>query len=467
MTVNPRVRAVLSLGALAPAVPLENSLAAVAADPAGAAALLRRHKVLQLAASRFEDAPGAAAATLREALSGSVAAARERTAASTAVLGVLADVGASAGFPVAGMKGVAARTWYPDPGVRDITDVDAWVADAEESVRVQERLRAGYGYRFASFELPWFKRDADGRLYGVLMLEPTRDDLTYVDVHFGAYSVRHCTSFVPALARHVPGSPVPLLADEDNLCCTVANAAGDHFVDMKTLNDLYLCLARPDFDWARVRRTLGSVGLLGSLNVMLGRLAELYAIDETVRAGLDAVSAAGALPREPAPHLEKKVWRRRTSVTVRHAYGIGRRASLTRAVKIASSAYRYYRRPLRPALAGTGRGSRPFRLEVNPWTCVRLIPAGMVARLLDEDGAGDAEQVTGEAAEQITEKVAATVPRYDLAPGITVISTAAGDLVTLSGEPFLPTVMYRIDPRHAGAVVELARQTTTKSHDGA
>ena len=47
--------------------------------------------------------------------------------------------------------------------------------------------------------------------------------------------------------------------------------------------------------------------------------------------------------------------------------------------------------------------------------------------------------------------------------GITVIPAAAGDLVTLSGEPFLPTVMYRIDPRHARAVVELAGQTATKS----
>ncbi|HEY7484457.1 MAG TPA: nucleotidyltransferase family protein [Streptosporangiaceae bacterium] len=460
MSLNPRVRAVLSMGALAPAVSLENSLAAVDADRAGAAALLRRHKVLQLAASRFEDAPGAAATALREALSESIAAARKRTVAITAVLGVLADVGASVGVSVAGMKGVAARMWYPDPELRDVTDVDAWVADAEESVQVQQRLRAGYGYRFASFELPWFKKDDSSRLYGVLMLEPTRDDLTYVDVHFGAYSVRHCASFVPSRPRHVQGSPIPLLEDEDNLCCTVANAAGDHFVDMKTLNDLYLCLAKPDFDWARVRRTLGSVGLLGSLDVMLGRLTELYAIDESVRAGLDAVYVAGALPREPAPHLEKKVWRRRTAVTVRHAYGIGRRASLPSAVKMAASAYRYYRRPLRPALAGAGRGGRPFRLEVNPWTCVRLLPTDMVGRLLEEDGAGNA-------AEEVTGKAAETVPAYDLAPGITVIPTAAGDLVTLSGEPFLPTVMYRIEPGHARAALDLAGQTATKSHNGA
>jgi hypothetical protein len=424
--VNPLV--VLSLGALAPRTPLREARRAAELDPVAAAALLRRHKVVRLAASRLDDGSAAKAALLP-----AVEQAAQRAEAARSLFGRLPElIGAAAArtgekCEVAGMKGIACSLWYPEPILRDVSDLDLWVPDAAQAAALRATLTAEFGHTTADAELPWFKRAPDGTVYGVAMMKPTRDRLPHVDVHFGHYSVMHCASLpIPG------GNGEGMLTDEHNLCCVVANAAGDHFVDVKGLNDLYLAVNR-GLDWDHVLWSLRSVGLLGFLRVMTHRMTKLF----------DVVPPREllTLPRWPEPALTAPDFAARCRATVRHAALLGMRRSPAHAARLAATAYRYYRRPL-GLRQDERRAPKPFRVQPSAWTCTRMVPVPMVEPFASRHPA----EVSAEA-------------RRPIVPGLAVLPTRYGDLVEFGGELFLPTVFYRIAPQHAAAAVRLGRPT--------
>jgi putative nucleotidyltransferase-like protein len=437
------LRGALSLGVLVPRLPPERALELVATAPEDAAALLGQHKVVQLAAARL-DAAGEPGARLLALLEPALGAARRRATLSRQLVDQLPDLASD--VVLAGMKGVAATRWYPSDGMRDVSDVDLWVPDAAHAARLYRQLAVAFGYEICPDELPWFKR-GPREAYGVIMLHPPNDDLVHVDIHFGDYSVAHCASF-PVTAMPVRQEPaatgMAMLQHEDNLCCAVANAAGDYFADLKSLNDLYLCLRREDMDWARVRATLDRVGLLGFLGVMLARIGDLFVLDDAALAGM---AALGDLPRLPGPPLTGVTPRERCRATVRHAAAIGRGVSSLHAARLGLTAYRYYRRPLR---LSARRAFRPFRIHAVPWKCTRLIPPGMVESLLP-----------GTAPRQVKTQ------EIDFADGIEIVRAAPGDLIRLGGDIFLPTVYYRVDPLHAAAAVTLAHDQAKAASKGA
>jgi hypothetical protein len=413
-----------------PILPPERGLDMAAGDLDVAATTLARHKVLQLAVARL-SALGEAGACLQARIEPAAVRARHRAQAAQEMVRLLPGI-AGPDVVMAGMKGVAAVRWYSSPRQRDVSDVDIWVPDAEHATRLQRRLSAELGYLICPDELPWFKLGPRGA-YGVMMLHPSTENGVHIDVHFGDYSVAHCASF--PVRPGLDGDGLAMLATEDNICCGIANAAGDHFVDLKSLNDLALSLRRDDVDWARVRATLHGVGLLGFLGVMIDWMPDIFEIDDVAREGIQAL---GRLPRQDGPPSVAPVARKRCRATVRHALGIGRRVSMPHAVRLAWTAYRYYRRPLTLRVTG-GPWLRPFRVQPTQWTCTRLIPQSTV------------EQWNPGPVPRSWQRTAM------VAEGIELVRTRHGDLIRLGGEVYLPTVYYRVRPRHAAMAAWISR----------
>ncbi|MGW4802130.1 nucleotidyltransferase family protein, partial [Nonomuraea sp. NPDC004297] len=171
---------------------------------------------------------------------------------SDAVLATVHELASNLGLPVWALKGLSARRMYSDPQLRDLGDLDLMVATFDDAVRLTGALRE-LGYGFNRHELPWIKRTSGPRdLYGQFSLHH-RDPAHSpgIDLHFGGYSIRHCALHpLPELDK-TPG--LSYLTPAQNLPMMVGNAAGDHKITTKDLNDLALALDQPDVN---VRRLL-------------------------------------------------------------------------------------------------------------------------------------------------------------------------------------------------------------------
>lgn len=177
------------------------------------------------------------------------------------MVGALHEECVSLGIAGYAIKGLAARRWYPEPHLRDFSDFDVWVQGDQEAWRLASWLRAR-GFAYDPGELPWYKKDERrGLLCGQIILQrPLGRTLVRFDIHFGAYSVRHCALVPLAVAEREPGLAFLPEGEGENAALLVANAAGDHFVTIKDLNDLYLCHQRRDIDWAWVEALLEEAG---------------------------------------------------------------------------------------------------------------------------------------------------------------------------------------------------------------
>ncbi|MEQ4305836.1 aminotransferase class III-fold pyridoxal phosphate-dependent enzyme [Plantactinospora sp. B6F1] len=435
---------VLSLGSLAPRCDIAEATRRLADIPAETVLdWLSRHKVVSIAVRRLAQ-PGI---HLPPALADGLARSAEHRRLVNRNLDVelphLTDLVARSGARAFLIKGMASRACYPEPYDRDIGDFDLWVPDTAEAVALAGELTDA-GYRMAEHELPWIKSTRSGHLYGQFLLErEVADGRVAVDVHYGGYSVRHC-----GLLRLNPGTVGPGLHRLDtlqNMPMLVANAAGDYFMTLKDLNDLYLAVADSGFDWDTVRARVREIGLAGFFNNMLRQLREWFSLTdaqaETVR-GLRFRAAW-----EPAPSRTGWVWNRRWLVTVAHAAATGLRVSPADTVRMTRTAAGYYRHRLTLRLGGAS-DDRPIRVpdDLNPWTCVRLVPLPSAVRLLAPEH--DEDRVVG-----VSGQVTPLVPGC---AALGVVATPAGDAVLLNGGVFLPTVSYALDPALIRTVHELA-----------
>ena len=352
----------------------------------------------------------------------------------TAVVDTLDTIGRALGVPVSGIKGLSARAWYAEPAMRDVGDIDLMASCLDDAVRLAAAVR-GLGYTFERRELPWLKRWPDADLvYGQFKLKAIElYALPNIDIHFGGYSVRHCGLHRSPPQDHGPG--LSYYTAQDNIPLLVGNAACDHQITTKDLNDIFLCLDREDVDWQHVCRELDDVALLPFFHLMLRRLKDASRLTVSQRRTVDGMlgRSHGEWPR-PATH---RGWHRRWLATTTHAFRLGMRHSYSRALVTALSACRYYRRPLRLAVTAR-RGRRAGRMPaLNPWTCVRLVPVELVERLLaasDEAALGPARlDVTG--------------PARSLSTEMTIVRLPQGDVVRSRMGDFLPTVHYTVDRR--------------------
>jgi Uncharacterised nucleotidyltransferase len=452
ITDDDSLAAVLSLGALAPLQGADEAARAVTKiGTRAAAALLRRHKVVLATMARLDvgDVPEASAAALRTELQAVHEPLVWKLAVLPEVVGRLATIVSELGIRAAGMKGLASRQWYDDPSLRDFGDLDVWVDHERDAWALTERLR-GDGYFYDPKELPWFKRDvATGSLYGQMRLRDESGPAAIViDVHFGAYSVRHCDLLS---VRPLEADGWSLLGVEDNFLCAVGNQAGDHFITLKDVNDLLLLLRNPAVDWLHVLSVLRTTGLYSFFNAQLKCVQQLQQLDgETAET---VAKLAGPAWSEPRPPLGDEDWWTRWAATTMHAARSPRLNLLDRARATATGVV-YYGRPLH---LRAGHSWRQTRLRLNNWTCVRLVPLDLAMKVTDvglpssdSDSSPQNGCPLGRAAANRSGEAVAPFSALHRHP------THAGDVVAAAGEVFVPTVWYRLDPAVVAAARDLA-----------
>jgi hypothetical protein len=416
---------VLSVGSVSPRYSVDESVRAIeelGVEPA--VQLLRRHKVRVLAAERLRQRPDSATARacleqLRPDLDRQ-ARSREQL---PITLGAVRSAAAELGIPVVVFKGVAAREWYADATWRDFGDLDLFVRSWSDARRLAERLRTADGFVLDTSELPWLKRAAaTGDLYGQILLTDPETGHLGVDIHFGAYSVRHCTH----LPIGVPAEPgVHFSADADNVAAVVNNAAGDHFASMKDVNDLITAGWRSPEEFGSGVAIARRAELGAFLAILVRMLAATSAVGEL--RSLFAPLLAGA-PAEPVPPIPAPSWTRRWTAVALHAFRVGRRTSVVDGIRLGAGAARYYRRRL--SLAIVPDGGPPPLLRLDEHTCVRLVPLDL---LTARDDAGDPGAPVGTPGR----------PR-PLDDELEVVPTPAGEVVRVGREVYVPTVFYQV-----------------------
>lgn len=332
------------------------------------------------------------------------------------------------GISAWGIKGVAALRWYQDPADRDLGDVDVMVSSVVDGFALTAELLAA-GYDYDERELPWLKRDYDGTLYGQANLRSEPPGARpNIDIHFGGYSVRHSGRLpVPVM----PGSHGLSYYDmQSNLPMIVGNSAGDCWITVKDMNDLYLALSRTDeLDWPPLLESLREVRLLEFFNQMLRMLPRTHALEPATEELLARLTPLIGRSREwPAPGPQRSTVRRSLTTTL-HAARLGLRRSPWHALVQASTAARYYsgRLALRPRISN----QRTDFPRLNNWTCIRLVPVTLVASKWN---------------------IAARPSTHteDVIPGdhsdtVTVIHTPSGDLLKAASTVFVPTVYGKLD----------------------
>ena len=113
------------------------------------------------------------------------------------------------------------------------------------------------------------------------------------------------------------------------------------------------------------------------------------------------------------------------------------------------TASRYYRADLKVQV--TSQRGRPALPKASPWTCVRLVPVPLAARVSGLAPASSPD-AGGGARPAVLGRVELSHP-----DSVQCVRTPSGDLVEAAGELFLPTVYYKISASLVGAAVALGR----------
>jgi hypothetical protein len=312
--------------------------------------------------------------------------------------------------------------------------MDIMVRSVDDAVRLTAVLRA-QGYTFERRELPWLKRWPDtSTMYGQFNLKFIKlYGLPNIDLHFGGYSMRHCG--LHHLREPDSQSGLSYYSRQDNILLLVGNAAGDHRITTKDVNDLLHCLDCEQVSWEHVLSELEAVALVPFSQVMLRRVQEACSLTLSQRATVENVLGT-TRPEWPEPATHRS-WERRRLATVKNAFRLGARHSYRRAITTTLTACRYYRKPLRLAVRRR-RGWPVSRMPVlNPWTCLRLVPVELLKRIMTES----------DHAPLGPSRLGVTGPSEALSAELSIVRLPHGDIVRSNIGDFLPTVYYNLDRR--------------------
>lgn len=370
----------IELGHLSPSQP--NRSGEPATEPKALAEALRRHRVVAIGLDRYRAAsPG----PLPEPLEAE--AVRRRTLSSNLretwqLVETAAD---ELRLDLAAIKGYSTRGLYPAPEQRDLGDIDLMARDVDDAWRLAGWLR-DKGFGWSEWELPWIKRDVEtDRLYGQVAMWKFEDGIPIrVDVHFGGYSVRHCR-LVPI---EVNGTGLHVIDPVANLPMLLGNAAGDFYIRLKDVNDVIgMVRADPPLDWDRGLRVVAEHGLERFWNSLLEMVLESSALapdEEKLVRGLRFDRRGTERVPFGQPH-----WRRRCRATVADAFRAGAPGGPAERLRLAWSAYRYYRRPLGiepPSECRHGKGQVDALRRMRNDVCVRLVPTELLRELGGVEG---------------------------------------------------------------------------------
>jgi hypothetical protein len=360
-------RAAVSLGTIAPALTPSKAIAYLDDVPCDQmVAFWYQHRVLRLAMHRLAIINGDTARRIEEHATDQAGAARRRISALSEARGQLETAAADLGIGISGIKGLTMQGCYEIYGPRDLGDIDVMLAGADEAWALGHWLRRR-GWKFLSQELPWIKISADGQVYGQLLL--ANDHGGRIDIHFGGYSVRH-NGLIP-ICPPQPGLSVASL--ETNFGYLLANAAGDHVVRLKELNDIVVYLRTKGFDWAAAQATIRKTCLEGYWNALVDRTIEFENLGEMERELAQSLLFPHVSAERPGFGVPDLRARRRA--TVRHARRYARRQTRRSGLRALLSASVYYRMPLRlTVLPVPGLPRKTLLSRAASDRCVRLAP---------------------------------------------------------------------------------------------
>jgi hypothetical protein len=137
---------------------------------------------------------------------------------------------------------------------------------------------------------------------------------------------------------------------------------------------------------------------------------------------------------EPSPKPDGASWNLRCIGTTLHAFSARRQDGIVPAVKVAANAFSYYRKRLSLSVADRGARAPEQPIELNSWTCVRLIPMDLAVALLPQADRTPATELP---------------ERRSLVAGDSQferIDTPAGVYFRIEDEYFVGTVEYDVDP---------------------
>lgn len=348
------------------------------------------------------------------------------------LLNTLNEAGCRSEIPILAIKGLCAREYYADPQLRDMGDIDLMVRSVDDAIRLIQVLRE-LGYTFERRELPWLKRDlATGNLYGQFNLKFSQlNGSPNIDIHFGGYSVRHCGLL--GFKKENLKSGISYLSLLENIPFLVGNAAGDHKITTKDLNDLYISLDINSEDWDRIIAELDSVALLPFFNIMLCNLKQWSSLSSSQSSRVEGILNT-TQPEWPKPGLFLS-WQRRWLAISKHAFKLSVRYSYHQAIIAAFTATRYYWKPLQLVVVKRNPRSISRMPSLNPWTCIRLVPVELLERIMSKS---DNKPIG-------MPSLKVTGPTKAISSELSIIQSSHGDVVRSRVGDFLPTVFYDLD----------------------
>ncbi len=436
--------AVISLGAIAPRIAADRAVAMLDDLPTELAVMsLRRHKALLASDERLAAVAAAGgreearARELRDGIEPFVTNAIRRQMMLEARLGLLHQIAATRGIGIAAIKGLSSSLLYPRGGQRDLGDIDLYVRTVDEAWELGQAL-VERGYHYDLGEAPWIKRAPDDRLYGQIRLRAPRgaQDLD-VEIHFDRHAVRHCAWL--ELRSSIPPGSLTTLDPIESFPFVVADAAGDCFISTKLLNDLYRLLELEGVELGSLIDRLRGAKLERFFDTIARRLEQSLVVSERQRLVLGQALTGASEPMPPPVEPDP---RSRLKVTMTHAFRVGLERSLLTAVRNWLSAFAYYRRPLRLQLR---RRARPVRVSAaSPTNCMRLIPAQQASNAAEDGVSAYWSAVTsrnGRTRDGGTRDGWLPIPG---AARMRRLPTAAGDLVRVDDEVFIPTIWFRV-----------------------
>ncbi|MBA4376476.1 MAG: hypothetical protein C0401_09940 [Anaerolinea sp.] len=348
------------------------------------------------------------------------------------LVNILDEAGCRSEIPILAIKGLCTKEYYTDPQLRDMGDIDIMVRSVDDAVQLISVFR-DLGYTFERRELPWLKRDPiTGNVYGQFNLKFSQLNVfPNIDIHFGGYSVRHC-GFLGFKKENLK-SGLSYLSLQENIPLLVGNAAGDHRITTKDLNDLYISLDINSESWDRVIAELDTVELLPFFSVMLYNLKQWFNLSNSQSSKVEGIINTTS-SEWPQPGLALS-WQRRWLATSKHAFKLGVRHSYRQAIIATFTAIRYYWKPRQLVVAKRRPGTISRMPELNSWTCIRLVPVELLERIMSES---DNEPIG-------MSYLKVTGPTKPISSELSIIQSSYGDVVRSRIGDFLPTVFYGLE----------------------
>jgi hypothetical protein len=172
-----------------------------------------------------------------------------------------------------GIKGLAARCWYPDPALRDMSDLDLWVPTGSDAADLADALtQSGWTIGDGSPLVD----DISFLSSGVIAMNPSDPADAMIDLHYGRLTAGPATS-IPITGRPVAGpAGWHRTSDDDTLASVLIGVIARGWITGKDINDVYLAIHAQGADCRSLSVRLLQPGLVDSAEAVMTAVNSLY-----------------------------------------------------------------------------------------------------------------------------------------------------------------------------------------------